>query len=259
MQKKDLIIVKLGGSVVTDKTRPYKIRAAALKRLVKEIKKANVNILVVHGSGSFGHTSAKKYGGKKGYLSKYGIAKVSYDARAINAVVMESFLKEKMPAISLSPMSFTITRAGKLKEDLFKVVDLVLDQQLIPVIYGDVIWDTQWRSTIFSGETTTFYLIKYLLKNKWKIDKVIQVGVTDGVYDEREKTIELINDKNKNLFRANIFKSKGADVTGGMYHKVEQAMKISRLGIKTNIINGLRKNALYNSLLNRKVKGTIIE
>lgn len=245
---KNVILVKLGGSIITDKTTPYKARPDAIKRLAREIKKFdNLHIVIAHGSGSFGHTSAKEFGGKKGYKSKWGIAKVARDAMEINRIVMDILIEEGLPAISLRPMSMILTNKSKIKNQLFEIIEEVLNQGLIPVVYGDVIWDKKWKSTIYSGEKTLNEIGVYLTKKGFNVDRIIQVGETNGVYDKKGNTIPLINKNNWKKIKDYIFKNKTADVTGGMKHKIENALSIAEKGIKTWITNDIN------------IKGTIIE
>src|SRR3989344_5723934 len=114
---KNVILVKFGGSIITDKNIPYKARPDAIRSLAKELKRVkNVSIVLAHGQGSFAHTSAKEFGGKKGYKSKWGIAKVARDAMEINRIVMDILIEEGVPAVSLRPMSMIQTSAGKIKK-----------------------------------------------------------------------------------------------------------------------------------------------
>ena len=187
--KKRVTIVKLGGSIITDKTKPYTPNLITLKRLAHEIKKAGVPVVVVHGQGSFAHTSAKKYGGKKGYKNTLGIAKVFLDAMEMNRVVMQELLKAKIPAVSFRPNSLFLSQSGALKKSNLEPVLEAFSQGLVPVLYGDVIMDTSWQTTIFSGEVSTRHLVLFLARQKLNIKEIIQVGITDGVYDELGKTI----------------------------------------------------------------------
>ena len=237
---KDVILVKFGGSIITDKNVPYKARPDIIRRLARELKKIkDTSIVLAHGQGSFAHTSAKEFGGKKGYKSKWGIAKVASDVMDINKIVMDILLEEGLPAVSLRPMSMMITEAGKLKNNLFEIVEEVINQGLIPVVYGDVIWDKKWKSTIYSGETTLNEIGIYLSKKGFKVNKIIQVGETNGVYDNKGNTIPAINKKNWKNIEHYIFKSTKADVTGAMKHKIENALSISSYGIETWITNDL--------------------
>jgi len=255
---KSIVLIKLGGSVITNKSKEYTARPDVITRLAKEIKKANVSVVIAHGSGSFGHTSATKYGGKKGYKSTWGVAKVARDAMEINRIVMDILIEEKIPAISMRPMSMIIAKKGEVEKNLFENISLLLKQGITPVVYGDVILDTNWKTTIFSGETTLDLIGLYLLKNDFKIVKNIQVGITDGVYDENKKTIPEITKKNYHQYKSSIFKSKNIDVTGGMKHKIESSLVLAEKKIPTYIINGLVKNNLYKALVGKAVRSTII-
>ena len=56
-----MLLVKLGGSVLTDKARLRRARPAAIARLAKELAGAPESLLVVHGAGSFGHILARRH------------------------------------------------------------------------------------------------------------------------------------------------------------------------------------------------------
>lgn len=258
MNKKNITIVKLGGSIITDKSKPYKANFLEIKRLVSEIKRAGVPIILIHGGGSFAHTSAKKYGGKKGYTSLWGVAKVARDAQALDQIIIDELIDQKLPAIAFKPNSLFTASNGKMVASNLEPVLIALNQGLIPVLHGDVIMDRKWKTTIFSGETSTSHLVDFLKKRKINIGKIIQVGTTDGVYDMEGVTIARITKGSFNQIKKNLFELKTADVTGGMMHKVEVAQIIAKKGVQTYIINGTSKNSLYKSLLDRVTEGTII-
>jgi len=236
-----ITIIKLGGSIITDKSRPYIPNLPVLKRLAREIKKSGVPVIIVHGAGSFAHTSAKKYGGKKGYSSQIGISRVFNDAIKINNVVVECLISKRLPAISFRPNSLFVARGGKMKYHNLDAVLLSLKQELIPVLYGDVILDEKWKTTIFSGETIILHLVLFLQKKDIKVEKVIQVGRTDGVQDENGKTIRQISLTSFKKYKKTIFGSNETDVTGGMLHKVEVSLVLAKGNVPTSIISGLKK------------------
>jgi isopentenyl phosphate kinase len=258
MKTKKLFLVKLGGSIITDKNKEYFARMDLIKKLAKEIYKSKAQLVIAHGSGSFAHTSATKYGGKKGYKNLLGVATVARDAMEINRIVMDELIKAKIPAVSFRPMSMILTNAGKIKFENFQILENALAQGLVPVVYGDVLWDQSWKSTIFSGEHTLNLIGIYLSTKGYVIKKIIQVGQTDGVYDDKNNIISEINSKNWNHIKEYIFNSKAKDVTGGIMHKIEDALIMAKMGIKTILINGNRRNDLLNALEDKNVKGTVI-
>ena len=62
-----MFVIKLGGSVITDKSMQNTFNEEVTFRLVSEIKDSQKQVIVVHGAGSFGHILAKKYDLHKGY------------------------------------------------------------------------------------------------------------------------------------------------------------------------------------------------
>lgn len=254
--KERLLCVKLGGSIITDKNTPYKPNIKAIKTIARALKQVKTPLLVGHGSGSFGHTSAKKYGGKHGYNSALGLARVAKDAMDINKIVMDIFIEEGLPAISFQPRSFLIAKDGELQNLLISPILEALSQGFTPVVYGDIILDTKWQSTIFSGETTLGILCRFLQK-KYEISKIIELCNVDGVLDSNQKIISRISAGSWKKTKKYLFGNKTTDVTGGMEHKIENALEIAGLGIETVIINGNNSDHISKAIEGRPV-GTVI-
>lgn len=261
---KKLVLIKLGGSLITNKSKPYTPRARIISRLAKEIKKACIlghKVIVSHGSGSFGHTLASEYktaDGIKGQKDIYGLCLVQRDAIAINRVLNEIFLKNKINCLSFVPSSFSFAKNKKLKGIFVEPIVAALKINVVPIVFGDIILDEQIGCCIFSGETTLNNLSAQLVNHGFKIEKLIQCGTTDGVYDSKGKTISRITSKNFEKFKTAVFGAAETDVTGGMLHKVEESLKMAKLGIDVYIINGRRKNNLYKAIVSCPEMGTLI-
>lgn len=257
-------MIKVGGSLITDKTKPFTAREAVIKRLGKEIKAAAGKfpgkIVLGHGSGSFGHTMAAKYQTQKGIINKQslkGLALTADAAVQINRIVIKNFLKIGLPVFSLSPASFLTAQNQKPDQIFLKPILEVLAKGLMPVIYGDVILDRRRGCCIFSAETTLNILASGL-KKRFKISRIIYGGDTDGVYDKDGQTIPVISAKSFSRFRQAIGGSAATDVTGGMLHKVEESLVLARWGIPSLIINGKKPGNLKKAILGQSVKGTWI-
>lgn len=265
MKMKGLILVKLGGSLITDKSKPFTAKPEVIKRLALEIKKAKkkiaADLIVGHGSGSFGHTLASKYKTQEGLINKdslRGFCLVSETAVDIDRIVLKEFLRAGLAVFSFSPATFIYSKSDKLGDIFLSPIERALKLGLIPIVYGDVVYDKLKGFTIYSGEKTLDILARKLGR-KYRETKVIQCGDTDGVYDEKGRTIPRIDEKIFVKLRALIGSSKATDVTGGMLHKVEESLNIAKIGIPSLIINGGRKDKLFNTLLGKKFKGTKIE
>jgi isopentenyl phosphate kinase len=259
-----LILIKLGGSLITDKSRPFCAREEVIRRLAREIKQAQsklpneTKIIVGHGSGSFGHTVAAKYQTQKGLINKNslrGLILVADAAIQINRIVIKNFLKENSPVFSFAPASFALSEKFEKKEIFLQPLEEALKRGLLPVIYGDVILDTKSGCAIFSSEKI-LDLIAQNLSQKFSQINVIYCGDTDGVYNEVGKTISKITPSNYQKVKKWIKGSSKTDVTGGMLHKVEEALGlVKKFKIETVIMNGNKAGNLKKALLGELKEG----
>lgn len=262
---RELILIKLGGSVITDKNKEFTAREANIRRLAGEIKDAlkvyKGKVIIGHGAGSFAHTPAAKYQTKKGLIGKdglIGMAIVEDAARQLNAVVIKNFLSKKLPVFPFSPASFLISDAKRGVKSYLDPIKNALRIGAIPVVYGDVIMDTKTGCTIFSTEKVLSILAKEL-KGDYKI-RMIYCTDVDGVYDDKGKTIPVISGKNFTGVKKSILGAKGVDVTGGMLHKVEESLAVARkYRISTLIINGAKSGNLTKAIEGKKILGTKIQ
>jgi len=261
---KDLIFIKLGGSVITDKSGEYVARKGNIARLAGEIKsaleKTNTKIVIGHGAGSFAHIPASIYKTKEGLIndkSLFGMSVTEEAARWLNGIVIKEFISQKLPVFPFSPASFLISDAKVYSKSYLDPIKKALQIGVIPVVYGDVILDRQIGCTIFSTEKIFSILSKDLRKD-YKI-RIIYVTDVDGVYDKNGRTISVISDKNINRLKSGIAGARGVDVTGGMLHKVEESLALAgETGIKTLIVNGTKMNRLKKAILDVKFEGTLI-
>ncbi len=261
---KELILIKLGGSVITDKSKEYFVREENITRLVKELKSAlkstNLKIIVGHGAGSFAHIPAKRYKTKEGLINKnslFGAAVTEEAAKILNAIVVKKFINEKMPAYSFSPGTFLISDAKVYSKSYIDPVKKALEIGFVPIVYGDVVLDRKIGFTIFSTEKVLAVFARELSK-EYKI-RMIYVTDVDGVLDKSNKVIPTITRKNFESLKPTITGAKGVDITGGMLHKVEEALFLAeKYKIKTQIINGLKSKVLMKTILGSKVNGTVI-
>ncbi|MEM2282341.1 MAG: isopentenyl phosphate kinase [Candidatus Hadarchaeales archaeon] len=242
------VLVKLGGSVITDKHRPFSLRRRVLYRLARELRSARAPVVLVHGGGSFGHPLVRKYGGN--LLA--GFLKIHQAMVRLNSEVMEALHRAGIPAISLSPSSFIQLKGGEIyKSELFLVRWLV-KRGMTPVTYGDVFPDGRGVS-ILSGDKLARYLA---LKLHAKL-AIFCVDV-DGIYLQEEGGITLAKEFSaKDLPK--LAELPGAtDVTGGMRGKVEELLKLVEGGVDVLLINGLKKGLLARALRGDRGLGTAI-
>jgi len=262
----ELIFLKLGGSLITQKDKPFAENKEIIERIAKEIhqarKEGNFRLLVGNGGGSYPHVPAKKYRTAEGIINKNslkGIAEVQDAASRLNRIVVRALLDAGENAISIQPSSVALTKISRIVEFYLKPLKIFLKKNMIPVVYGDVGLDLKRGCCIMSTEELFVFLAK-----KLKPRKIISAGIVDGVFtadpflDPKAKLLPEITPKNYPKIKKMLAGSAGIDVTGGMLHKVKRYLELTEMGIKSYIISGKIKNQLKNVLLEKRVRGTII-
>ncbi|MEM3823367.1 MAG: hypothetical protein QXH87_00360, partial [Candidatus Bathyarchaeia archaeon] len=98
-------ILKIGGSVITDKSGELAAKMQDINRLAQEIHDANVkNLVIVYGGGSFGHPVAQKYGINAGFKEesqRIGFAETHHFMTVLNGLFMDALIWREVPAISI--------------------------------------------------------------------------------------------------------------------------------------------------------------
>ena len=255
-----MFIVKIGGSVITDKTKKYFFKQELTDRLTAEIKKANKKIILVHGAGSFGHILAKEYNLNNGYKDKsqlQGFCFTHAKVQELNSLVLKSLHDKQIPAVSISPHAILKLDNRKPHKIDHNIFDEYLNQGFIPVTFGDVVLDKKLGFSICSGD-----LLVQMLVESFKPKKVIFVIDEDGLYTANPKTDKnarfidtiTVSDFNKLTITSN----KYADVTKGMVGKIETIKNIADSGIDTVLLNGNIDNRLYDTLVGNDTKYTLI-
>jgi isopentenyl phosphate kinase len=252
------VFVKLGGSLITDKSRPYTVREDVLSRLCHEIQEARtataLSLLVGNGAGSFAHVSADRHKVQRGITdasSWLGFAEVHADALRLNIIVREALTAAGVPAVTIQPSASCITRSSRIASYETRPIERLLEAGLVPVVFGDVVIDEDQGCAIASTEENLRHLAGVL-----KPSRILMVGKVDGVLDAGGKPIPLITPDGLDEVKRSLFESDAvADVTGGMLHKIERALES---GVPTQILGGLEPGRLKLALLGQEVPSTTI-
>ncbi len=255
-----MIILKIGGSVVTEKSKECTFRKKVMDNLAIKIKKANRQTIIIHGAGSFGHIQANKYRLNEGYTREeqlHGFSVTHEMVQRLNTMVLKSLQASSIPAVSISPHSVVKLENHELLEMDYNIFEEYLEKKFTPVTFGDVVLDKKLSFSICSGD-----LLTMALSNHFKPEKVIFIIDEDGLYTSNpklNKNAQLIETASiKNLETLTTSKDKHDDVTGGMSGKIKTIKKISELGIDTVLLNGNKPERLYKVLVGEGVKSTIV-
>ena len=252
----ELVFLKLGGSLITDKLIPRTPRLEVLNRVVREIQAGLVEnprlkILLGHGSGSFGHTSGSQYRTREGVSTPeewVGFSEVWRDAADLNKIVMRSLKEAGLPAIAFPPSASTLTRKREIISWEISQIQSALENGLLPVIYGDVVFDQSQGGTILSTEDLFAHLTPALNPKR-----ILLAGQDPGVWQDFPactQIYESLRPEDKIDLKGKIDQSEAPDVTGGMADKVNLMLDlISTIsGLEALIFSGNQEGLIQRAL-----------
>lgn len=236
-----------------------------ITRLAQEIALAAGNassrLILGHGSGSFGHVAARRFGIAEGIRSAEqlpGIALTQQRAAALHHLVVEALAEAGALPYSIAPSSCIVTTAGHPVAFTDEPLLRALENGLLPVLYGDVVMDREQGAAICSTEKVFETVARCLLDRGRKVRRALWLGETDGLYDESGQTIPHLSAADFEEAARAIGDPKGTDVTGGMRLRIETALTLAKLGIPSLLLNGLTPGLLSKALQGEAVPGTEI-
>jgi isopentenyl phosphate kinase len=276
---KELVFLKLGGSLITDKTQPYTPLLDVMDDLALQIKTAlqthpEMRLVIGHGAGSFGHVPASEYHTRDGLPPQptplahrerdesednywKGFAETWYQASSLNRFVMKALHKADIRAISLPPSASVIASDGQVSIWETTPIRMALASGIVPVIFGDVTYDEVRGGTILSTEDLFMSLAHALHP-----ERILLAGLEAAVWADfpaRTKIIETITPASFNEIKGTVGRSHGADVTGGMESKVKQMLDLveGNSDLRIQIFSGTEPGNIVRALTGETL-GTII-
>jgi isopentenyl phosphate kinase len=242
-------LVKLGGSVITDKKVAFSYRERAVRGLGKAIVSSGLPIVVVHGGGSFGHTVAKKYGlsSRKSSRSSEGVSETREAMLTLDAKVCASLSSSGMHPYPFSPFTLLDREEGGSS-----FIRRLLLGGVTPVTFGDVVHDGK-GFRILSGDTMCVELAEMLGAARC----VMAIDV-DGLLDEKGRVIKILGEGGRATVSSVRSGPKGTDATGGIALKVSEALRMAASGTEVRLVSGLRPKEFSKALKGIEFHGTTV-
>ena len=260
-----LYFIKLGGSLITDKNKPHTPRTRVIARLAGEMTEArqvdpDLQLVVGHGSGSFGHVAGNQYHTRQGVHTPadwLGFSEVWQAARALNQIVAEAMYKAGLPVIAFPPSATILAQNGQVTRWDIQPIRAALSAGLIPLINGDVVFDTLLGGTILSTEDLFSYLARML-----RPQRILLAGLEKGVwadYPVCSRLIATITPQSYPELAGSLAGSAAVDVTGGMAEKVKNMLALVEQvpGTEALVFSGNRPGQVRQALLGA-LPGTLI-
>jgi isopentenyl phosphate kinase len=217
-------VLKLGGSLITDKERAETLDDAALSAAADAIADADGEdggLALVHGAGSFGHHYAEKHGASvtEGVADAAAALEIHGSMTTLNRFVLSRLHDRDVPALPVHPLSAGARDADAALEMPVPAVDRMVGEGFVPVGHGDVITHEGAGATIISGDEVVVRFAESL-----DADRVGLCSTVEGVYDADGDVIARIDDFD--AVRDALGGSDATDVTGGMAGKVRTLLEL---------------------------------
>ncbi len=256
---KPLVIIKLGGSALTDKTRIYTPRIPVIHNAAKqvaEIRKTS-SVILVHGAGSYGHIPVKKYGLQHGLKSPkqlIGLSSTKFKLLEWESLLDEIFLKHRIPVIPFLASDFVVTDNGRIVSAELKPLVSLLRLGCVPITGGDIVPDIRNGFSILSGDQIAAFIAIRL-----KATRLVYAVDVDGVFnanpslDSKAQLLETLTPFSVAGLVSKATSGTTPDVTGGMTGKLRESIYAARYRIPVCFVNLTKQDRLRKAALGQKV------
>lgn len=244
-------ILKIGGSILTDKSRSLAPRPEEIARIAAEIAIRPEDLVLVHGAGSFGHIPAKKYGLPQEF-SPEGLRRTHLSVSRLCEMVVEALGQVGVECLPVHPLSAAMLRQGRIESFFLGPVKEMIKNGIMPVLHGDVAMDASRGAAIVSGDQLVAYLAGEL-----EADTVAVGSNVDGVLVSG-RPLPSMGRNDLSQFERDIGASAGVDVTGGMRGKLEELLELADRGTESVIFNAGKKGNITRALKGESVGTRIV-
>ncbi len=223
------VLLKLGGSIVTDKRGDCAVDEETLARCAATLAAAEFAGLVVHGAGSCGHPEARRYGLAHGAdrSNREGIAVTHEAVGTLNRAFVGALRRAGLEAIGVHPLAACTAEDGRIVSFELEPLGLLLGLGCVPVLHGDVVMDRTRGACIVSGDQLVSYLAPRLGLTRIGLATDVRGVLANGAVIPR-----LTRSTASALV---IGASSRTDVTGGMQGKVRELLELADAGVSSHV------------------------
>jgi len=270
MTSEEILVLKLGGSLLTDKSTPYKLRDEVLDRVATEIKECIdlgliKGLVIVHGVGSFGHPPVLQYNLHKGFKDINQLISMSKTQQIVNKLrktIASNFIDKGIPINLMHASSIVVGKKMVITDHAFEPLKGFLSLGMVPLIGGDMMYDNNMGFSVCSGDQLAVLLTRVL-----NAEQLMFATDVPGVYDQdpqlgkkanllKELSISDLDNVLKKLNGKNV-----ADASGRMRGKLISLVSATdqlKEGLKVAIFSMIEKDTLKKYLKGEKVELTRI-
>lgn len=254
-----IAIIKLGGSIITDKSGG---RAVVQEKLLRNIAKRlrrnltefpRLRIILLHGAGSFGHPLVYRFGLANQPLNAQrlvGVGQTMYAMRLLGNHLTKIFTEAGLPIVPLQTSALVRSEDRGLKILQPSTFRSILKHRGVPLLSGDLVIDKHQRIIVASADELAVVLARH-----FRNSTILFATDVPGVYPtfpprEHAKPFRLINRRKLRTFiEQSEAPMTSRDVTGGMMGKLRALLALRH---RTAIVFDGRKPELIREALSKK-------
>lgn len=246
-----LVVLKIGGSVLTFKDRPLSLRTSLLDSyadMLYMLWNEGYRFVLVLGGGSYGHYYVNFY---RGSGNRVLVSKTSRIMAKLALIVQDIFESKGLAPIVYPPHAYCRPR-GLIPGCNWSIVNDALAGDLLPITYGDV-YPEKGGYGIVSGDELAAEAACSL-----RAERLVYATSVDGVYagERLVEKVEGVDEVRRLLGYA--MGGSGVDVTGGMARKLKAVIEAGCRGLRVYIVNGFRVERVAEAVRGGSPKGTIV-
>lgn len=266
--EQDLTILKLGGSLITDKSEPYTVRHDILEGAAKEVKECIdqgliEGLILLHGVGSYGHPPVLKHKLHKGYLGPDQLLPLSQtqsEVAELRNLVVKQFQEVGVPVCLMYPSSMFIQEKMQIVKYFFEPLKGWVDIGMVPLLGGDIIIDPAMGWSVGSGDQMAVVIAQEL-----GAKRLLFACDVAGIYDADPKThpdaslMKKVNLNNIDAVFEEMGKSDVVDASGAMKGKLNSIVPAKNLiekGLEVSLFSMMEYGNLTALLKGADIEAT---
>jgi isopentenyl phosphate kinase len=265
---KDITVIKLGGSLLTDKSKPYEARKSVIRSVIRELKTCIdegliESLVVVQGVGSYGHPPILEHGLHKGFKGPEQLIPLSKTQRIVNGfreMVAGEFHLAGLPVNLLHPSSMVVAEKMRILKYFLDPLKGYLSLGMVPLLGGDMLYDTAMGFSVGSGDQ-----LAVLLARELNAKRLIFAMDVSGIYTGNPKTdpkasiIEEVNLNETDKVLARMGSSGTVDASGAIKGKltsIAQVRDLVEAGLEVTLLSMMKQGNLLALLRGQTVTCT---
>lgn len=240
-------LVKIGGSVLTDKRRPLAFQQAYARGVAADIRLSGTVPVIVHGTGSWAKAIGRHYQSEAGWFrDATGFELTCLRIRRLQEALAAALREEGVVCCPLQANALFHRVDGNLELYATGPITRLVEAGVSPLLCGDLLVEGPGVFRVVSSDA-----IAVVVARRLAVSDCVFATDVDGVWDFGGKLIPELTEP-----ELAVSDSDRRDVTGGMSAKVVAAMDIAAIGTHTTIVNGRVRGRVRDALIRRNVIGT---